>query len=85
MVALPFERVAEREKLAPVLLSWSCAKVGSVVPLGAAIVIVPGETRPPLVAPAWKENEYLTCGTPAALEESVGAVTFVTGFVPLMA
>src|SRR3954454_23047699 len=74
-VALPFERVPERPNEAPVVLSRIVPILGSTVPGGASILIVPGATSPPVEPLAVKPKEYLTCWIPPAAEESVTPVT----------
>src|SRR4051794_28262481 len=66
-VAFEFERTPERVKVAPVVASWMRALVGMTVPAGAAIVIVPGGTRPPVEALGLNENESLTVPSEAVV------------------
>src|SRR4051812_34718157 len=74
-VAFAFERVPDRVNVAPVVSSRICATAGRTVPAGAAIVIVPGATSPP-VELGVNENESLTL--PLASVVAVTAVRPVT-------
>jgi hypothetical protein len=58
-VAFPFDSTPDGENELPVVSLWIWAKFGKVVPAGAAMVIVPGDTSPP-VELAVNPNESLT-------------------------
>lgn len=72
-VALPFDKTPDGEDEVPVVSLRTCAKLGSTVPVGDAIVSMPPVCPP--VALAVNPSEYLTCWTPPAADDSDTAVT----------
>jgi putative Mn2+ efflux pump MntP len=73
---LPGVRVADRVKVVPAVVSWTCATVGITVPLSAVSVMVPFA---PMEVVATNPTVYLTCCTLAAVVDglAVGLVTEV--------